>query len=444
MDPERRFSAKGELMRALFMLLLATAPAWSQFTPASNLACAQAHCDSQMTDQAKLAPPLVITNTSYDPTGGANIGLGCSTNNTIFACTFQTTPSLIVYDATGVRICTSGAELDGQAYHSAPAIDAGGKVVVGDSNHIAMFDSANVSGGVCAVVWRSAVLNGSPVSPVFDPGLNLVLGATTTGWVYAISTVDGHTVASKSMTNAGLTYLTTNTPCVQNGRIFIVTQRSNVQSDGRIFGLATADLSTVAGFPVATTGPSYASPVCYNGWVITDDATPAAIWISQTDGTPASWSPVSLPARAIASFALDLRSPASIWIALNGTGFLRRQQVSNGATLGTLALYDVNGVGSVAASALTLAGSTDSPYLIMGLAGGGKTSTTMFDLSTKLAAWTVYTESGANGQFPVLNRSNRHTVAFTTKTGGAYFAQGSSASARIGLRTTLKGRVVVR
>jgi hypothetical protein len=428
-------------MRALTMLFFAAALASAQFTPASNLACAQAHCDSQMTDQGKLAPPVVITNISYDPTGGANIGLGCSTNNTIFACTFQTTPSLIVYDAAGGRICTSGAELDGQAYHSAPAIDSGGKIVVGDSNHIAMFDSANVAGGVCAVVWRSAVLNGSPVSPVFDPESNLVLGATTKGWVYAISSVDGHTVASKSMANAGFTYLTANTPCVQGGRIFIVAQRSGLPSDGRIFGLATADLSTVPGFPVAIIGPSYASPVCYGGWVITDTATPAAVWISQADGTSAPWSPVSLRVGAIASFALDLRSPVSVWIALRGTGFLKRHQVSNGATLGTLALYDAYGVGSTATSALTIAGPPESPYLIMGLAGGGKTSATMFDLSTQGAVWTVYTDSTANGQFPILNTASQQAVAFTTKNGGAYFVRSSSTSPRLGVDATVSGGV---
>ncbi|MEO8662327.1 MAG: hypothetical protein ABI693_27945 [Bryobacteraceae bacterium] len=427
--------------RSLLLLFLSAAMAAmaaAQFTPAPG-SCSQAHCDSQLSDQGTLAPPLLITKTTYDQTGGANIGLGCSTNNALFACTFQTVPSLVVYDPVGARICTSGNELDTQAYHSAPALDTSGKLVLGDSSHVVMFDATNVTGGLCAVRWRSAALNGSPVSILFDPPNSLAMAATTTGWIYSISTVDGHTVAAASMSDSGHNYLTTNTPCVQGSKIFIVTQRNGGPvSDGRIFGFNTTDLTAAIGFPVAVTGPSFASPVCYGGWVITDDATPAAIWIGQANGTPAAWSPVVLPAPAIASFALDLRNPASVWIAMSNTGFLRQQQVGNGASLGTLAMFDANGIGSVPASALTIVGPPSNPYLIAGLAGGGKTSATMFDLTTKTPVWTVYADSGCNGQFPVLNTATHNVVAFTSKTGGAYFASGPSAS------STIRGGVTIR
>lgn len=429
-------------MRTIALLVFFCAAAAAQFTPAPN-ACAQAHCDSTMSDQAVLAPPLTIARTTYDATGGASIGLGCSTNNTIFACSFQTAPGLIAYDAAGVRICTSGNELDGQAYHSAPAIDAAGKIVAGDSNHIVEFDSTSVSDGVCRVVWRSAALNGSPVSPVFDPANNLVLGATGTGWVYAISTVDGTTAASTQMTNGGNTYLTTNTPCVANGAIFIVAQRSGLQSDGKLFGLRTTNLSAATGFPVSIAGPSYASPVCYGGYVIFDDATPSAIWISQANGAPAAWSPVTLPGASTASFALDPRSPASVWVPMNGKGFLKRLQISNGAALGTLTLYDANGVGSVPASALTISGPASSPYLTLGLTGGGLYSATMYDLTSGAAVWTLYADSATNGQFPVLNTAGNHVVAFTSKTGGAYFAAGPSAPAQIRGGATLSGAATI-
>lgn len=422
-----------------FLLLCPTLPA--QFRPTSATSCAMAHCNSTMADNAVLTPPLSVRGRMIDATGGANIGLGCSTNNNIVACSNQTSPgAMTVYDRFGTRICDSGAVLDSRAYYSAPAVDSAGKVVAADGSHVALFDTNTVSGGVCHLVWASQALSGSPVSVLFDPPNNLVLLATTNGYVYSIygaGTGQGTVKNAALLTYNGATYQVSNTPCAQGGKVFIVSQRIGSITDQKLFAFNTADLSSASGWvsnpsAVKMTGPPYASPTCAGGYVIFDDASPAAHFIRQSDGSAAAFSPVALPAPPIASFGLDLRTPASIWVPMTLTASLRRISLTDGTTAGELALADNNGVSGYPTSALTMAGTTTSPFLITGLTDPvtGQKKVTMFDLLTSRPVWTVNTDSAANGQFPVVQTSDANAVYFSTKTGGVWRASTKVASAQ--------------
>src|SRR5262249_29664857 len=215
-------------------------------------------------------------------------------------CTYQVTPSMIVYNSVGTRICTSGGELDAKAYKSAPGIDASGRVIAADGNHLVSFNTTGVSGGgACPVIWRSATLAGSPLSSVFDQTNNLVLVITSNGWVFSLfaTGASGGTVKnSVRMTSGGNVFNTSNTPCIAGGKIFSVAQQSGRTSNGKMFAYNTIDLTdgwATNPSAVSVTGPSFASPLCTAGYVITDDATPRAIWFRQSDGTSPSFSPVS-------------------------------------------------------------------------------------------------------------------------------------------------------
>ncbi len=150
--------------------------------------CSMAHCTMNLSGSTNVVPP-VSSDTSVVTkklTPGASLGLGCSSNYTIVACTYQSiTPSLIVFDGDGNRIFDSGKIFDSAAWTSAPIVSSAGEVIACDDQSLVRF-AANGS-----VVWQTPIVgSGNPISPVLTKN-GVVLVATSDGEISSYSVQTG-------------------------------------------------------------------------------------------------------------------------------------------------------------------------------------------------------------------------------------------------------------
>lgn len=162
-------------------LQIQAAPGW----------CSMAHCDNQMEDFIGLAnspadtwlatilsgPPGMAQNQGGP---GVGSGLGCVSNGTYAACSYkvplpQTQPALVAYTSSGFSWSDSNMLLDGNTWGSAPIIDTGGNVVIGDDQNIVKFSNTGIP------LWTVPSAGGAPVSLVTTP--NGAIFAATRQWL---------------------------------------------------------------------------------------------------------------------------------------------------------------------------------------------------------------------------------------------------------------------
>ncbi len=94
---------------------------------------------------------------------GSAIGLGCSSNGTIAACSLLgtgTTPTLVVYNGDSDEHVWDSRLLNSAAIASAPIIDSQGGVIAADDNKLLHFDNNG------HLIWAAPVTGGLPISPV--------------------------------------------------------------------------------------------------------------------------------------------------------------------------------------------------------------------------------------------------------------------------------------
>lgn len=146
-----------------------------------TIGCPMAHCDPQMTDNTQQLVPNVDFNVHADTEMGSFMGLGCVSNGTRAACSFnRDMDAIIAYDFNGNRLWSSGKRINQTAFASAPIIDKYGYVIAADNRHIVRFDDLG------NVVWRALMPgNGTfvpptPISPVPN-GNGCVLVGTKQG-----------------------------------------------------------------------------------------------------------------------------------------------------------------------------------------------------------------------------------------------------------------------
>src|SRR5262245_17504071 len=81
--------------------------------------CPMAHCDVHMSDLARAPVPAGDVGVVWrsDTAKGSRSGIGCSSNGTIAACTFNDdADNVVVYEYDGTRRWSSGALLNGTAW----------------------------------------------------------------------------------------------------------------------------------------------------------------------------------------------------------------------------------------------------------------------------------------------------------------------------------------
>jgi len=319
------------------MALLSAGP----FVPAAQ-GCAMAHCDGQMSDAVNLPAPVGrrthIRWHDRRPAGSA-LGLGCVSNGSRAACTYLNPfrDNLVVYDADGERLWTSGTLLEATAVASAAMIDDDGGVIAVDDERAIRFDPDG------DVVWnRLHGGEGTPISPVLTASGVIVL-ATAGGGVVSIDPGTGDPLR----TLEGLEgWDTINTPGVRGDRIYVSMQNGDA---GR---LAAIDVSAGGDFTAAEAfdfrAVSGASPLVIEDRIYFDgydcvahdsgggcqrDA-PHAFAVRDTgDGLELMWRK-RLITPVVASFARDPRG--GVWHFELGRRHLFRRDESTGALLQTI------------------------------------------------------------------------------------------------------------
>lgn len=340
--------------------------------------CPMAHCDGRMSDRVNLTPPLsAATAVRWHDTApnGSSIGLGCSSNGTVVACTYKhgLLDNLVVYGAHGFRRWSSGLHLNSDAYASAAMVSPSGDVIAADTDHVVAF---NPSG---SVAWKTPTPGGLPISPVLLSNGAVVL-ATKGGPVSAYRSSDGALIGSLSLQDSpGSEYYDTqNTPCVSGNRVYVSTEKRNdAAHTGRLFAI---DVDPAASPPLqvrwsyAFGGPSGASPLRIGNVIYFDGDRPAPgapfdphLFAVRDTGTSGQlvWMK-AMEGQIAASAAEDPRG--GLWVF----GVLRRHLIryhpDTGAELQRVdldALMAEPGI-HTPSSAMSIAGSSSQPVMIVG------------------------------------------------------------------------------
>jgi hypothetical protein len=211
------------------------ASAHSTFTLPSST-CPLAHCSIYAGNRTLQAPPTPMAGTVNrllaDSDVGETPGLGCSTNGTVIACTYQdgltndpnngnaaycpktvdgTTvdepkDTLVIYNTSGTALYKSGCLLGPLVWTSAPLIDTNGDVIVMDDTILVSIKYTSGSypstgtASICTIYsWSqpyacggtvpassSAINNGSVFSPVLlANGTMIAFASAAPGYVFA-------------------------------------------------------------------------------------------------------------------------------------------------------------------------------------------------------------------------------------------------------------------
>lgn len=408
--------------------------------------CAKAHCDAGNTDLANLQGPQgPIGQVWYrhdlpgEIAGSAN-GLGCSADGTQAVCTFRGPASNVAgYDFNGNRTWDSGLLIDQSVSTSAPLILEGGDVVIGDDRRLYRFDSSG------RIIWSTPLpLGGSPISPVLTQSGAIVLSCIF-GPVYAIDAGTGSILSymfiRRDESDPGF-FDTQNTPAVVGDRVYISmrhTLNGGVDPD-YIGALVALDIDAGVAEPkdrikVAWQyefgAPSKSSPLVAQGVVMFDGARPEPggpeipqIFGIMDQGSSASvlWEK-STPKAVFASFAADPRG--GFWHSMLGSPIITRRDSYTGNVMEIVNVDQLVGERGVhiPSSAMTVAGTAESPVLIFGVvAARGDSYVIAVDLTTLTLRWkypiAASTSEAAQGQFPLLTDGIDTRVVFSTDRGG--------------------------
>ena len=404
--------------------------------------CPMAHCDPHLNDAVGLTAPPTGQSIQIDTlSGGAGIGLGCSSNGTIFACSFGSVggSNLIVYDADGNRIYAAPpALLNQNARKSAPIVFTDGMVLAADNLHLLLINPQTAT-----VQWMTTKPDtSSTISPVLVGGSIVLLATQGLG---AISTYDLATGAllSTFYISSPLcgNFDTENTPAVNLQRVYIVSACIADLSQG---GLAAVDV--VANGPTRGVmsqawlyqfvGPSGASPLFTNGTVFFDGLASAGsaqgtfMAVHDTLNGPILLWQQTFGSHFAANAGQDPRG--GIWIFPTGQPNLYRLSNTSGSFLQTFAVPVPAGQTGpyLPSSAVSLSKAANNDII---LTFGGVSSThtgpaivATEDISTGTNAW-YYEIGGPAGnmtaaQFPIATDAAGLTrIAFPGSLAGTYF-----------------------
>ncbi len=414
------------------------------FVPAPS-GCAMAHCDDQMNDLVRMAPPTssgvaIISHDTASP--GKGLGLGCSSNGILAACTYNNPAgdNLVFYTADGARIWSSGSLLDQNTWASAPLINASGDVIATDDVHIVRLNSSGT------VLWSTPLpVVAIPISPVTNASGSILFG-TKNGPVSAFDSTTGNLVGSIYVQNAtgGSNYFDTiNTPCVRGNRFYLSMQLTNDPANtGALVAIDlntgnTANPLTVA-WMFLFGGPSGASPLCVGNTLYFDGASVLPgqppnpqIFAVQDEGLSSKllWN-VTVPDPVPANMALDPRG--GFWSLFTGYSGVNRYNGQTGAVIQSLNVTNLVGdpTPNYPYSAITMAGTAADPVMLLGTVSKNGLSSYVIaiDLPTNALLWKVNIDpsqgaDSAPSQFPiVLDPSGNPVVVFAGRFSGAYFA----------------------
>lgn len=456
------------LMPVLLMpVLAATAPLVMAATQASaddaftlpTRGCPMAHCDPAMTDMnptpapSPAAPGGPVLRWRDPRPGGSKFGLGCVSNGSRIACSYQdSVDALVVYDLAGKRLWTSGQQLSSSAWTSAPTISADGEVIAADSSAVVRFRADG------SLRWRTAITGGPPISPVVSPRGDAVLVATQGGPIHLLDPSTGTLLATlvvrTSPADSG-NFFTVNTPAFRGNRAYVAMQyrASNGTNPTNLAWLVAVNvdpanqrrgqrLTTAWHFEYGS--PGGASPLVIGNRIYLDGAAlspypgqpPASsvlFCVQDQSATPSLLWAQPLPGKVAASPARDPR--AGLWTFSTGTADSRllRFDESTGALMQTIDLAGLTpGVTRFVSSALSIAASTSTtPTLLVGarnsptLAGTTRVELLNLDLTTGQLAWgyvladaTTFT-AGLYGQFAVAGDPADPLVVFSGYRQGA-------------------------
>jgi PQQ-like domain len=351
--------------------------------------CSMAHCTMNLSGSTNVVPP-VSSDTSVvvkKLTPGALFGLGCSSNYTIVACTYQSiTPSLIVFDGDGNRIFDSGRIFDSTAWTSVPIVSSEGEVIACDDRSLVRF-AANGS-----VVWQTPIVGtGEPISPVLTKN-GVVLLATSGGEITSYSVQTGAILATFPVKLDGFIYGTQNTPSVNGNRVYVSMAAQNQTRHGRLVAIDVDPTNTSAPLTIAWSyvfgGPSGASPLFVNGVVYFDGSsinpgpygsptlfavqdmgtTPQLLWEDPVG--PGIFNPIPL---VVTTPLPDPRG--GIWFYVGNQSVLQRVDASSGIVTETINMdsFFANPVQYRPSSALTMSLAnpmTGDPVMMLGIEPG--------------------------------------------------------------------------
>lgn len=437
------------------------------------MGCFMAHCDARSSDWAGLpVPPLGSNIIWHDPVVneagesiGSGRGLGCVANGSIAVCTFGRVPldfpitpceqvmnTVVVYgyaDYTGLpyRMWGSGSILNCAAFSSVPLVLSNGSVVAADNERIVRF---NPNG---SVLWNTPTLGGVPISLVLNEDGVIVMG--TAGGPISIYDIDtGAMLASLDLLEDGGRYHTANTPAVRGDRMYISTNHNIDVTSGRLYAIDM--VSSGGGLPDALEvawyyefgGPSGVSPdapgvdlIYFDGDRGPDGGSfsPTIYALRDLGGGPQLLWTKPMLGEMEASFARDKRG--GMWAYTVGNPPLSHRWLyrlgladNNGDGIGdVLEQIDLDAlVGEygmhVPSSAMTLAGSTYNPVMIVGAsayqAGGGILTSYIvgIDLVSRTLLWKVLVPDNISsaGQFPITQGASGSRIFFTNKTNGTW------------------------
>ena len=428
-------------------LCLAFSPvAWAQhgpFVPAPQ-GNAMAHADPSMSDQANMPVPAGPVSVRWRDEQGAGslIGLGATANGSRIACTvgnLNGRDNLVVYDAGGRRLFTSGTRLNALAMFSAPMIDAQGGVIAADTQRLIRWSPSG------QVLWDVAHTTGAaqlPISPVPVNGGDQILLATLGGPIVIHDASTGARRGELQIADGARLFDTANTPGQSAaGVVYVAMSERNGGRNPQ--GLLVA-LDVRSGTPrelwrFPFPGPSGASPLVIGDTVYFDGmdpdqgpivyavrdqgGSPDLRWRCETQSLNPNWELFDLLDLPVAaSFARDPRG--GLWVFVAGSRFLHRLGEADGRTIDSLdldALIAAPGL-HVPASALTVAGDAGQPVLLVNALGMlGQNYAAAIDLNSGRLRWKAQLDSGTRGQFAVVRDpgSGDPLVVLTQRLSGA-------------------------
>lgn len=250
-----------------------------------------------MTDFVGVFPSVINTLTTLTPyvmateqSAGVGPGLGCVSNGTNVACSYQTSTqypnALVYYNADGsVAWKSAPGDLDSLTWASAPIIQSDGSVVIGDDVNIIKYNYD----GTKAWTVSTPPGSGPPISLV-STSLGQIISATSnTSNSAPIAVYSGITGSAAKLAASlvlqgpnGSYYYTVNTPCMNNGhhphRVYVSTQLSTDASQGALWALEVDTQNTISPItpvwaaPFTFAGPSGASPLCVGDNIYFDGA----------------------------------------------------------------------------------------------------------------------------------------------------------------------------
>ena len=405
--------------------------------------CPMAHCDTAMSDNANMPVPTgedtrILWHDEIP--GGAKHGLGCCGNGNRAVCSYNRADgdSLVVYDAAGTRLWTSGEHMGGRVWTSAAMIDEkGGVIAVDDLNLVRFLPDGTVK-------WKTPTPGGVPISPVITAN-GLIVVVTKLGPVAVYDNVTGHRLGSLYLKDSpGDTefYETVNTPCVRGNRVYVSTERTNDPAHaGRLWALdidpANPDGAIEARWSFPFGGPSGASPLRIGDTVYFDgdrlepggEFAPHVFAVRDLGDTcELKWSYAMLNS-VKASLAKDPRG--GIWTFAYLESWLYRLDEETGALVEQVNLDALIGETPryVPSSVMTLAGDLSDPVMIVGaitFIAGDPSRVVAIDLEAGSLLWKViladdYLTDATYSQFAIVEDDGGDpVVVFPGSNSGAY------------------------